>query len=245
MNLPLEKYRQIFTANFISQVEDKFYSSFCSELSLSLYVELERKNDRLKVTGVDLEGKDFSEYITFSFYFIDEYNKLESEARANIDKIILTYLDETKQEVFINNIIAELKVLHTTMSQSLVATKHEVYKSILLDKLTQFCSLLRAIYKRQCNETKSYTPKIQWLAETNVLTTLFYELLNGQKKTKKGASNTKPFIKAKTVDIERLLIENFLDLTGKPLSISTIKTYLNNSRPETRVGEGGRIELDI
>ena len=60
-----------------------------------------------------------------------------------------------------------------------------------------------------------------------------------------GATNTKPFIKANASAIERLLIDNFLDSDGKPLSPATIKTYLNNTRPETRVEYPGRIELSF
>ena len=101
------------------------------------------------------------------------------------------------------------------------------------------------MYKPQKQQAYNLAPKIQWLETTNLLTTLFYDLLNGQKKAKKGAKNTRPFIKAKTTDIEKLLIENFLDSEGKELSPETIKTYLNNSRPETRVREGGRIELEF
>lgn len=86
-------------------------------------------------------------------------------------------------------------------------------------------------------------PKIQWLGNTNVLATLIYELWNGQEKGKNQPS-TKPLIKAQKKDLEELLINNFLDQQGKPLTISTVSDYLNSSKPEKRAKKNGRIELD-
>src|SRR5689334_23254607 len=101
MKHPLENYKVIANSKFIKQVEENFYNSYYAELNTDLYADIDKENDRIKVTGVDLDGKDFSEYISFSFYFLTEYNKIETDTRSNIYKIILENLDEKKQQVFI------------------------------------------------------------------------------------------------------------------------------------------------
>ena len=238
MKHPLEKYRSIANSNFTLEIEETFYSSYYNELNTGLYVEIDKENDRIKVTGVDLEGKDFSEYISFSFYFLTEYNKLETDTRSNIDKIILENLDEKKQEVFLKGIVAELQVLQNAILQMSFTPKYEVYKSILLDKINLFSFNLSEIYLS--NPTLS-TPKIQWLGKTNVLATLIFDLWKGQDKAKQPS--TKPLIKAQKKDLEALLINNFIDVKGQPLTESTISDYLNDSKPTKRAKSGVRIEL--
>jgi len=238
MKHALEIYRVIAEPNFIVQIEEKFYSNYYEELNTGLYVDIEKDKDRMKVTGVDIEGKDFSNYVTFSFYFLSEYNKLEKQARFNIESIILSHLEENKQEVFIRNIIAELQVLQVAINETSLDSKQEVYKSILLDKVNLFSQNLSEIY---LTPQKSTTPKIQWLGKTNLLTTLFYDLWQGQ--DKREEPSTIPIIKAQKKDLEALLINNFLDKKGKPLTVSTISDYLNTSKPEKRAKQDVRIEL--
>lgn len=239
MNYPLENYRVVAEPNFILQIEGKFYTDYYFELSSGLYVDIERDKNRMQVSGVDLEGKDFSNYVTFSYYFLSEYNKLEKQARLNIDNIILSHLEGDKQELFIRNIISELHVLQGEISKTLVDSKYEVYISILLDKVNRFSQLLSEIYLAA---SILPTPKIQWLGKTNLLATLFYDLWQGQNKHKEPS--TKPLIKAQKKDLETLLINNFIDEKGKPLTESTISDYLNTSKPEKRAKQGIRIELE-
>ncbi len=245
MNHPLQNYRAIAKASYIANLEDRFFTEYYNYLLGGLHVEKDEENSLLRVSGFDLYNRGFQSNKTLSSYLIDEYNKLEEEAQTIIDENVLSLLDENKQGELIKNIRTELQVLYDNIKEVKLETKHEVYRPILLNQVDSFNKLLYALYQSKKRNANSSAPKIQWLEATNILTTLFYELLNGQKKTRKGATNTKPFIKAKVTDIERLLIDNFLDSDGKSLSPGTIKTYLNNSRPETRVSEGGRIELDF
>jgi hypothetical protein len=239
MTHPLENYKIIANSNFILQAEENFYSSYFNELNAGLYAEIDKENDRIKVTGVDFDGKDFSEYISFSFYFLTEYNKLEADTRSNFYKIILQNLDEKKQQVFVKGIVAELQVLQNAITQILLTPKYEVYKSILLDKIKLFSSNLSEIYLT--NPTLSIT-KIQWLGKTNVLATLIYDLWQGQDKGKEPS--TRPLIQAQKKDLEALLINNFIDAKGKPLTESTISDYLNTSKPEKRPISNFRIKLN-
>lgn len=239
---PLENYRAIANKNFIKQKELSFYTEYASSLSNGLYVDIDKENNRLLVTGHDMyTNEGFSDHITFSSYFIDEYNKLEKEVRLRIDETVLTYLDVKKQETFIKGIVAELQVLQTAIEKNSLPAKVELYKPILLDKVSHLIQTFNEIY---LTPQSSSTPKIQWLDKTNVLATLIYDLWKGQDKVKRAS--TRPMIKADKKDLEQLLINNFIDSKGKPLTISTISDYLNTSKDKAakRARIGVRIELE-
>lgn len=239
---PLENYRAIANKNFISKIEGNFYTEYASELARGLYVDIDKENNRLVVTGHDMyTNEGFSEHITFSSYFIEEYNKLEKEVRLRIDEAVLTYLDLKKQETFIKGVIAELQVLQIAIEKNSLAAKFELYKPILIDKILNLSQTLNEIY---LTSQSSSTPKIQWLGKTNVLATLIYDLWKGQDKIKRAS--TKPMIKADKKDLEQLLINNFIDSKGKPLTISTVSDYLNTSKDKAskRARIGVRIELE-
>jgi hypothetical protein len=242
---PLRTYRAIAKPNFIANLEDKFFTEYYNYLLSGFDVEKDEENGILRISGFDLYNRGIQGDKTFSSYLIDECNKMEEDARKIIDETILTFICDKKKADFVNTILTELQVLYDGIKELKLKKKYEILRPILLNQIDSFSKLLNALYKPQKQQAYNLAPKIQWLETTNLLTTLFYDLLNGQKKAKKGAKNTRPFIKAKTTDIEKLLIENFLDSEGKELSPETIKTYLNNSRPETRVREGGRIELEF
>jgi hypothetical protein len=117
-------------------------------------------------------------------------------------------------------------------------TDLENIRNILLNKY----DFLRKGQTNKSIANSSTNNKIQWLGKTNVLATLLYDLWKGQEKGK-GKPNTPPMLKADKKDIERLLIENFIDSKGEPLTVSTISDYLNTSKPEKRAKIGIRIEL--
>lgn len=86
--------------------------------------------------------------------------------------------------------------------------------------------------------------KIQWLENTNVLTTLFYDMLNGQNKGK-SAPIRQPMIKSTIKDIARLINENFIDVKGNPIPMTTLSDYLSKSevKEKNKLQKGFRIEL--
>lgn len=244
MTHPLENYRKIAAPNFISQMEYQFYTDYYHELNSGLYVDIDKDNNRMKITGVDIYGKDFSTYISFTFYLLTEYEKLEKESRSEIDKIILNLLDEKKQQVFIKAIIAELQTLHDAIKELVIKPEYTEYRNLLLRDSVRYCELLKAILQQPNLSTNNSTPKIQWLGKTNILATLIYDLWQGQDKGK--GTSTRPMIKADKKDLEQLIINNFLDSKGKPLTISTISDYLNTNKDKAakRAKRGIRIELD-
>jgi len=78
--------------------------------------------------------------------------------------------------------------------------------------------------------------KIKWLGKTNVLTTLFYDMLNGQ-------DRRSSLIEATQEDIKGFLMNNFLDADGNELTLDTIVTYMRSDKAEKRAKIGDRIEL--
>ncbi|MBL7735946.1 MAG: hypothetical protein JNL51_10830 [Chitinophagaceae bacterium] len=240
MKHPLEDYRTIASSNFILNAEDRLYINRYSELYQEVdSVERERDKDRLKIIIVsDIWGDGHVIYETVTRHFISEYNKLEKEARSNIDAFILTILEKQKQQLFIENTIATLQELQNAIATNSIEPKHEPLKAILLDKVVSFSKLIEDIYLKGNNSI----PKIQWLGKTNVLATLIYDLWKGQDKIKQPS--TKPLLKADKKDLEQLLINNFIDSKGNPLTISTVSDYLNKSKPGTRAKKGIRIELE-
>lgn len=235
---PLESYRTIAKPDFIVHVEEKFYTTYHDELINGLHVEIDRTHSRMYLTGVDLDGNNFEGYTTLSSYVLKEYDKLEKGSLSHIEIEIMSRLDENKQKVFIKNIVAELHVLQTSIEKNYFEARYDTYKSILSDKVSQFIQALTQVY---LSDRSSSSPKIQWLGKTNVLVTLIYDLWQGQDKIKEPS--TRPIIKALKKDLEALLINNFLDEKGKPLTESTISDYLNSSKPEKRAKKGLRIEL--
>lgn len=93
-------------------------------------------------------------------------------------------------------------------------------------------------------ESIANKPKIQWLENTNLLTTLFFEMLNGQDKGK-SAPIRQPLIKSTIKDIARLINENFIDAKGNPIPMSTLSDYLSKSsvKNSNKLQKGYRIEL--
>jgi hypothetical protein len=88
--------------------------------------------------------------------------------------------------------------------------------------------------------------KIQWVGNINLLTTLFYDLLNGQVKgIGKNKITTPPLIKAQKKDIAKLLAENFIDVNAEPLKETTLSDYLSKSenKSSSKLPSGSRIEL--
>lgn len=239
MTHPLEKYITIADNNYISRLEDEFYTSYCSELEKGLYVQVEKEHSRIKVMGVDLEGNNFSEYMSFSSYFITEYNKLEKETRSNIDNFLFELLDEPKQQLFIKNTIAKLQELHRVIFKLLVDVKHDACKAVLLDKILVFVNVLQAAYQQGKLNISSSNLKLKWLGNVNLLTTLFYDLSQGNK-----SKNIPALINATPKEIENFILINFIDSNSDPFSQETIKTNLKPSKQKEKRAKG-EISIEI
>jgi len=86
------------------------------------------------------------------------------------------------------------------------------------------------------NSAGKQYPKFQWMGQTNVLVTLFYELIIGQ-------DNREPLLVGNKNNVKQFLLDNFLDSSGNTLSEATITTIFTPSKEDKRANKGDRIEL--
>lgn len=227
---PLESYRAIAKPDFIVHVEEKFYTTHHDELINGLHVEIEKEKDRMYINGIDLDGNGFEGYVTLSSFLLKEYDKLEKETRSNIDDTIFNLLDESKQKIFVTNIIAELQALQNSIKGFSIEPKYISYKDILLNKVISFNELLKAIYQHRKQQIKSDSPKIKWLGTNKQLGTLFFDLWKGQKGTSKNPKGFKKIIEVdKKEHLMNIIFDNFVNKDGKELSLSSLSDQLNES----------------
>ena len=117
--------------------------------------------------------------------------------------------------------------IHSSFSEDLLEIYEEFKHNYLI---TSDLRQINAVTNNVFNQ------KIKWLANTNVLTTLFYDMLYGQDK---GSS----LIESSHEDIRNFLMNNFIDADGKELAFNTADTYIRLERVEKRAKRGNRSEL--
>lgn len=180
-------------------------------------------------------------------YIIECYEKLEAREVYLLKERVYTALEPQKIETYISYTVSELANIIDTIGGFDLDKPIAISRDIIVGKMEEFSRYIRGSYLNMENNVmvKQAMPKIRWTADIKLLTTLFFELKEGQKKTRRGEISTRSVIRANTVDIERLLIDNFLDEDGKQLNPNTIHAYLKKGKHENRVAEGGRIELQF
>jgi hypothetical protein len=175
-------------------------------------------------------------YKNSNLFDTTEFHKEAEFYKARISKILSSL--EIADYAYENARIEELKFAPTAKDKI-------EFEKLRRDELQKYYDCLETIQKSNSlrdDRIAVAVPKIQWLGKTNVLATLFYDLLKGQEKGK--GIETSPLLKAEKQDIVNLLVNNFLDSKGNPLSEVTISHYLNKSKIETRAKIGSRIELN-
>jgi hypothetical protein len=79
----------------------------------------------------------------------------------------------------------------------------------------------------------------QFNCQTNIFVDVFFQL------TKEISVDGKPLLNAGFNELAQFITDNFIDKNGNPLSLNTVKTILNISRPEKRPSSEKRIKLNI
>ena len=79
----------------------------------------------------------------------------------------------------------------------------------------------------------------QFNCQTNIFVDVFFQL------TKEISVDGKPLLNAGFNELAQFITDNFIDKNGNPLSLNTVKTILNTSRPEKRPSSEKRINLKI
>lgn len=148
---------------------------------------------------------------------------------------VLNAGDNLKEKNFLRKIIDDIDFLISRNKERNELQKYSFIETVLesmKEWLVAKYSFKEA--KPQLSQPQLSTHKMQWLGNINILTTLFYDLLNGIK-----SENIQPLIKATPKDIERLIVENFIDQDGNDFQMgSTIKDYLKPSKQSSKRAKG-------
>lgn len=183
----------------------------------------------------DYDSMDFSE----SGNIFKSYMKIISRSQSNeVGKsLIIEYESAINKEYFakqcenkIQIVVGELQKKYTT---------HPCFFEDLIEIFTDFkhnyliSSSDNSVASKPLNKSIN---KIKWLGKTNVLTTLFYDMLHGQ-------DRRSSLIEATQEDIKDFLMNNFLDADGKEMTLDTVVTYMRPDKVDKRAKIGDRIEL--
>jgi hypothetical protein len=194
---------------------------------LSIYPKSE-----IQAYGIEMDyfGKDYAGYLKSIFHKInkDFYNLIQHEAKL-FPNAGFFYTKNIKK---LNVIKSEFqqKFPHWTFIHDGIEDMLEDLEVVInSEKLLEISDETKIVH---FNRNK----KIKWLCKTNVLATLFYDMLNGQDK---GPS----LIDSAQEDLKNFLVNNFLDADGNELSVDTVNTYIRTDKPGKRAKIDDRIEL--
>jgi hypothetical protein len=242
-NLLNKHYPQYLALTEFERIEDfeSYYSKWWNENKTELQETYSSSDDGTMFCLYDYKFGEEANRLRF----IKSSLQISFIISAKIIRIINEKNSLEFQTVMFNNCISEIDLLfHELLEKKFLTDKYP----FILEELGKIKDRVNMafgyIISKSANQKSAaiHTPKIQWLGKTNVLATLLYDLWKGQDKGK-GKSSTPPMIKADKKDLEKLLLENFIDSKGEPLTIATISDYLNTSKPDKRAKIGSRIEL--
>jgi len=243
---PLQFFKDLVENKYrIKEIENKFFSVTIlhAEEGNSFSIALEENRGEgyyildNSFLDIDLPNK--------RIYFKDHLDGIcQKEKLAflnSLDIHILNEKDSKSANEYLLKILFEVNYLMAASKDKEYLEKYPV----IIETIKAIKNHLHLKYGLSDNlnivsNKKGINPKIQWLGKTNVLTTLFYDLLNGIK-----SENIQPLIKATTKDIEKLIVENFIDQDGNEFQMeSTIKDYLKPSKQSSKRAKG-EISIDI
>lgn len=152
------------------------------------------------------------------FAEIDNSTPAEIGIVAKIKQQYLTYLITAFSEKYNQNQFPEI-------NESLIYIQSEISKRFGLAPITTNISI------------KPFK-KLKWHGQTNILTTLFYELGN------EFLDNGEKFINVPQTEIVQFILSCFCDKNGNDFERSTIQTNLNAGKPEKRAKADKRINIE-
>ncbi len=234
---PLQFFKDLVeNKHNIIQLKNSFFrQTLIPEVGESIAIEVNREEEYFIIDNAlfDIDYPNSKTYFKDYLALICQKEKLSF--LNSLDTHILNEKEPKASNEYLLKILFEVNYL-------IAASKNKEYLEkypIILETIQSIKTHLHSKYGLPDNSIplsnkKVNTPKIQWLGKTNVLTTLFYDLLNGQDKGE-------AYIHANKKDIMQFLIENFLDKNGDELSESTIQSYFDKQEKKAKIGD--RIEL--
>lgn len=231
-------YEQIFTGEAWDEIMEEFRSGSQPQ---------KKVNDGQEIS-YDIYFTDNGEPYTYEeferMFFRKHARKMFSETEALLDSIG----NEEELAKTSNDLAFQLEMYSDKLKQRFmdkrdyIVTSFDEAKGDILKlvnykrKITKLSTMPSSNVNDLQNSQGQGRPKLKWLGNTNVLITLFYDLLNGQERAD-------PLIEADKNTLKEFLLTNFIDSEGNPLSESTIATLFTPSKVEKRAKKGDRVEL--
>jgi hypothetical protein len=205
-----------------------------------MFGEVDYENEVVDDLDVDSELLGTSKMI--KRYFKDDLKVFlnHKEVLKQIDIDVLNSGDNHKKSFYLQSIVILINGL-----LSLLSKREDLKKYPCIERaLIEINESIKIKYGLGDSSDSKPAHKIQWLGKTNVLTTLLFDLWQGQSKGSKKPQS-KPLIKAQKKDLMDLLLNNFIDADGNPLKQSTISDYLSTSEDKStsKAKPGVRIEI--
>lgn len=153
--------------------------------------------------------------------------------KKTVDLYILSELNDDAANNYLKRIHTELQYLIKEFPEKVYVSQYPVIQEILRE-LQNFL-----IEKHHLPQLKKSTPtlpnitKMQWLGNTNQLTTLLKDLCKGF-----PDKNIPPLLSATDAQLEELIINNFIDKSGQTFEKgSTIGKYLQDGTTKIPPGD--------
>ncbi|MBU8882372.1 hypothetical protein CBW16_10305 [Flavobacteriaceae bacterium JJC] len=224
----LNKFEKLISVN------EELFSGYRNPSRLmKLYTSIETKRNKIfDENSAKSKSKPPKKYINaeseeryFSFYEIK--NKLQN-VTSDSEKILLL----TKEKFEYQQANIEFVNIHTLAFDK--QCDKEIKQIYALKKLKD------DLVKEGTFDKSPGTVfnKIKINVNINQITDVFYQL------SREKSSDGKPYIEANTNEMAALIVNNFLDKDGNPISPQTVKTILKPSKEEKRPNTGKRIDLD-
>lgn len=181
-------------------------------------------------------GFGWQETEYFTDYLFTQMQEQRSLAMQQLDLLLMHEPDVKRMYVCLTSVKSSLDLL---IKKVKVKKELKRYPAILecLNSLLEYVEMKEeAIRPPVTSAPITSDGKLQWLGQENVLGTLFYDLFKGQ-------DGGAPYIKAKSIDIQRFIVANFRDKHGGTFSHESLKTIFTPGKGKKRAPIGTRIEL--
>lgn len=210
-----------------------------------------RDSQNIIVTGGDSEGNfELNENAIYlkikeESYVLDFFDFLENLYRSEIASKIYKFSDVESIAVYLTSLQIELGLIIKDLEKLQEDDFEKPAAVEILKRINNYHTDLKKNNLKRIVQ-KNDTPKIKWLGNINLLATLLYELLEGQKSTEikngnKIVTKTSPLISIEDdksmMILKNLITENFVKSDGTPIDTETIGKYF---RDENKLAKKGK-----
>jgi hypothetical protein len=221
--------------DFISSLKDEIlFQQFISYAIVHLSDDPpDHSGPVLEIESINpINGNSVISYMPFSYVVELEITRVKEQLLSDIALEIVQQADLKYKAAIADYYLTEISYV----ASSLEGKKHLVDYPFIKEIIGSLKTTLEEKYKPQTTNNSCANTKFQWAGKTNVLITLFYDLVTGQ-------DNKVPLLIAKKDEVKKFIKEHFTDAKGDILSPSTVDTIFTPSKVDKRAKKGDRIEI--